>query len=135
MSALAARFPGALREIDEVPMDALEERVRELRDVVSGSHPRDDHWGPALHRFHELFRGVLFAKRWLGEQRDRTAFEDDAERAGVPEAVTWRDDLDAIASPPGGKLGPLVIARIARELSLPADRVWSMVHPFARVRR
>lgn len=57
MRALAARFPGALREIDEIPLEALIARIDEL-DRAPGAAP----WMRAHARYHELLRAKLAAK-------------------------------------------------------------------------
>jgi hypothetical protein len=104
LRALAARFPGALREIDELPLDRIEQRISELaraeRDP-SGATP----WMRAMARFHALTRGVLFVKKNLG-----------APGAWPVEAELWRADVARVARPPRGRLMDLVYERLAREL-------------------
>jgi hypothetical protein len=53
MRALAAEFPGALRELDQVPQAVLEARIAELEQVARGATPPAA-WMLALVRFHEL---------------------------------------------------------------------------------
>ncbi len=68
MVALAARFPGSLREIDELPITEIEARI----DALSRAE-RDPNatarWMHAMTRFHTLTRGILFAKRARRERR------------------------------------------------------------------
>jgi hypothetical protein len=108
LSALAARFPGALREIDELAMDEIDARIHALaaaeRDPDSAAR-----WMHAMTRFHALARGALFVKRSLASDESHDAWPD--------EARAWRDDLHRIARPPRGRLMDLVYERLARELA------------------
>src|SRR5262245_19307987 len=71
MAKLAKEFPGALREIDELPLDVLRTRIVELEAAA-----RDDAfvapWMHASWSFHRLARGALAAKRWLSAQGPET---------------------------------------------------------------
>ncbi|RZK89059.1 MAG: hypothetical protein EOO66_16775, partial [Methylobacterium sp.] len=67
MAALAARWPGALREIDQVALDELERRERHLGAVVGGEPP--EAWAVAMDAYHRQLRGALGAKRWLAGRR------------------------------------------------------------------
>lgn len=116
MAALAARWPGALREIDQVPLAELERRERHLHAVAAGDPPEP--WAVAMDAYHRQLRGALGAKRWLAGRR----MVDDALRAKFLRATAslphgddlraWHDDLPALATPPGGRLLPLVLARL-----------------------
>jgi hypothetical protein len=58
MRALAARFPGALRELDRLTMAEIERRLAHLRDVkraVTDEAP----WVALVARFHRLMRDEL----------------------------------------------------------------------------
>ena len=142
MAALAARFPGALREIDDLPLAEIEQRIDALsraeRDPSTAAR-----WMHAMTRFHALARGILFAKRMLGdypegskgarsplaEARRASARSAEGELEGEAleqeewpdEARVWRDD-SRVANPPRGRLMDLVYERLARELdTTPVD--------------
>jgi hypothetical protein len=76
----------------------------------------------AVALFHDLARGALAAKRWLGKRRVVDAAVLDAfarEASTLPSAneiEAWRADLASIASPPRGRVMDLVFARLATEL-------------------
>ncbi len=72
LQALAAAFPGALRELDDTPMDALRARTRELDDAQATLPP----WALATWRYHAALRRDLDATR-RGE-RPRGALVDRA---------------------------------------------------------
>jgi len=62
MAALASRFPGALREIDTLPLDEIEARIEALtRAERDPSHAA--RWMTAQSRFHALTREALRARR------------------------------------------------------------------------
>jgi hypothetical protein len=121
MNALAARFPGALREIDDLDLAELRTRITKLEGVLTGALPTEP-WMEAVALFHKMTRGALFAKRWLcgrkrtdasveGAYADHVAGLEDSE-----DARAWMGELAAIAMPPGGRLTSLVYARIGRIL-------------------
>jgi hypothetical protein len=62
MATLAARFPGALREIDTLPLDEIERRIEALTQAERdpSSAPK---WMLAQHRFHTLTRDALSTRR------------------------------------------------------------------------
>jgi hypothetical protein len=98
---LAARFPGALRELDRMPMPTLERRIAELALARASGVTRD--WMAISASYHELLR---FALRYKGKAPDLTALP-----AGCD-----REFLDRLAEPPGGRVVPLVCGAIARVL-------------------
>jgi len=107
MAALAEKFPGALREIDELPLDEIESRIDALaraeREPASAAR-----WMHAMDRFHALARGALAVKKSLA-RNETIAWTDDAR--------TWQEDVARIARPPRGRLMDLVYERLARELA------------------
>jgi hypothetical protein len=122
--ALAARFPGALRELDELPTEEIRARVAALASDV------EPEWAFAVWRYHELTRAALAAKRWLAGARNASANAN----AGEPpdDALLFRDDLARIARPPHGRLSVLVFERLARELSLTPAEARARVFPYSR---
>lgn len=114
---VARRWPGALRELDALPLEVLRARLDAL---AADGAPAP--WMRAQAEFHAQARGALAAKRWLGKRREVTtslrasfvAWAGNApERA---EASAWADRLEAVAQPPGGRLTALVHARVAEAL-------------------
>ena len=116
MAALAAAFPGALREIDRLTLDELTRREQHLGRVVASLEPPAP-WAVAMAGYHRWLRAALAIKRWLGRQR---AVDDELlarfEREAQGDAwLAWRDALAELARPPSGRLLPLVLARLAEE--------------------
>src|SRR5687768_16978859 len=70
MARLAERFPGSLREIDELPLEEIEQRIATLDRVVAGEIPPPD-WARVLARYHGWLRAALRLKRLtLDEETD-----------------------------------------------------------------
>ena len=68
MAELASRFPGALREIDELELAVIRERIRRLDAALHGQSTVEP-WMEAVGLFHSLARGALQAKRWLAGRK------------------------------------------------------------------
>ncbi|HEX8795394.1 MAG TPA: hypothetical protein VF765_30805 [Polyangiaceae bacterium] len=123
MAELALRFPGALRELDDLELVEIRRRVEALEAVLAGSGPPEP-WMEAVALFHALTRGALVVKRWLGgRKRVDTALmrRFAAEHAELPfadDARSWAEELAGIASPPRGRLTDAVFARLARTLGV-----------------
>jgi hypothetical protein len=125
MAQLASRFPGALREIDDLELGAIRDRIRQLEAALAGAEPGQP-WMDATALFHALARGALWAKRWLAGRK----IVDDAEAralaveleaasdgsASFADALVWAADLQRVASPPRGRVMDLVFARVAHTL-------------------
>ncbi len=132
MIRLASSFPGALREIDELELDEIRDRIAQLDAVLHGRLPVQ-RWMEALALFHALARGALCAKRWLSRRRQI----DEALRAAYAAALTtfpypddarlWVGELERVASPPEGRIVELVVARAARELATTQADVRALV--------
>jgi hypothetical protein len=123
MAELAARYPGALREIDDLPVEVIEQRIAALAGALEGTIEVEP-WMRAAARFHALARGALCAKRWLGGRKHvdaatERAFAAEAGSLAFPdEARAWAGELGTIASPPRGRVTDAVFARVGRELGL-----------------
>ena len=133
MAELARTYPGALREIDELPLALIRARIEELaaaEDDATKALP----WMDAQSRFHSLARGALAVKRWL-EGRRVTAALEHAFALVLPtlpnagDAQLWAGDLEAIATPPRGRLMDLVYARLARDLGVDVTSARAEVLP------
>ncbi|MBI5517732.1 MAG: hypothetical protein HY909_28430 [Deltaproteobacteria bacterium] len=67
LRALAARFPGALRELDRLPLEVLSRRAGALREAAVTGDPAA--WMRWLWAFHGALRGALAARRAAGRAR------------------------------------------------------------------
>ena len=124
MAALASRFPGALREIDELTLDDIRARIGAI-DRAALEPTSVATWMTAQASFHALMRGALSAKRWLAgkktiDRATRDAFAREARTLAFgDDATAWIDDLAAIAAPPCGRVTDLVVDRVAQRLGVP----------------
>ena len=69
MADLARRFPGALREIDELPLEEIRARADALH-AAAADGAKAEPWMAAMVLFHALTRGALAVKRWLGGRKE-----------------------------------------------------------------
>jgi hypothetical protein len=130
MSALAAAFPGALRELDRVPLPLIEQRLASLQAVVEGRAPLVA-WMTLQIAYHGFMRAVLRLRRGLLSVSEcdlsdpRACLQRLAYIAASDEPAPERLDataLSIIRSPPGGRLNPWVMEQVARHLAVcPAD--------------
>lgn len=142
MAELARRFPGALRELDELPLDVLRARLDEL-DAAERDASCIASWMIVHATFHRLARGALAVKRWLGGRALTPELEGAFARAlasnelgDAADARLWAGDLAAIASPPRGRVMDVVHARLARELQVDvASARAAVLPPRASLRR
>jgi hypothetical protein len=123
MVALASRFPGALREIDDLELDEIRRRIERL-DAVLQDASEIEPWMEAVGTFHTLARGILTVKRWLDGRRRvdaalERAFTMEMDRMAFPEEVRpWAACLAQVAAPPRGRVMDLVFARVADRLGV-----------------
>lgn len=138
MAELAARFPGALREIDELELEVIRQRIDRLDAALRGD-AAVERWMEAIGLFHALARGALGAKRWLAGRKSvdrstvleyeshvagaagRGAFStspqaEQSDQARAADALAWTAELAHIAAPPRGRIMDLVFARVAQAL-------------------
>ncbi len=62
LRALAARFPGALRELERLPLALITARHAELAEVARGLAP-EPLWAEAQRRYHRTLRRALAVNR------------------------------------------------------------------------
>jgi hypothetical protein len=134
MRRLAERFPGSLREIDDLPLEEISRRIHAL-DLALAAKREAEPWMEAVALFHARTRGILVAKRWLRRRKPIDAalqqrFERELVELPFPEdSRAWAAHLALVASPPRGRLLEAVFARMGREMQLPAPAVRALVFP------
>jgi hypothetical protein len=140
MVELALRYPGALREIDELVLGDIRERIEALDRVVRGQEDMAE-WMDAIGLFHALMRGALSVKRWLaGRKHVDAAVEEGfacalAGLAFPDDARAWQSELARIASPPRGRVSALVFERVAKHLGTSEARARRLVFGNSEKRR
>jgi hypothetical protein len=130
LATLAAAFPGALRELDQLPLDVIDARLSAIERVAdSGAEPAD--WMRLQIAYHGFMRAVLRIRR-LSRARSLPMSDADQELAALAytpaadEPPVSRFDLAAlqtIRKPPGGRLNPWVIEQVARDCGVTTQAV------------
>lgn len=136
LKRLAAEFPGALRELDCLPLDVIDRR----RDAVSRAEQGAplEPWIEWMIAYHRLMRLALAAKRRLAsarspgfEQATRIALELRLECAEPCEPAF----VERVASPPSGRLNRLVFEELAIVLGRSSFEIEGALFPELGARR
>ena len=130
MRALARRYPGALRELDELPMDVIEARLQALDDALAAGPPFAS-WIALQAAYHAWMRAALRVKRLARGRRGAVGLEavlHELRGAAPDDDVALEPQLDraaiaVILQPPGGRLGPWVMAEVAARAGVDAESV------------
>jgi hypothetical protein len=130
LAALARAFPGALRELDQLPMDHVEARLLAIdRALAEGDEP--EIWMRLQVGYHGFMRAVLRIRR-LSRGRPLEIVDAKSELLALrydpasDEPPPERFDLEAlqmIRRPPGGRLNPWVFKEVARDHGVTPDLV------------
>jgi hypothetical protein len=146
MAALARRFPGALRELDELSMTQIDARLAALDAALTTQSVPE--WAALQVAYHGTYRFALRVKLRAARQgaRDEAALEHAITRLLAsprdellgcepdepPLGALDAEMLRAILRPAGGRLQPWVIGYVARALAVAPERVTAAL--FARDR-
>ncbi|WP_437639620.1 hypothetical protein [Sorangium sp. So ce854] len=128
--ALAGEFPGALNELDNLPLDEIERRSEALARALAGGP--EERWMAWMHGYHALMRAALYVKIRVarrGELSDPEAAalaERAARHAGTPVDAAF---VMAVKAPPDGRLNRLVLGRLAAASGAPAAEIRGTIFP------
>jgi hypothetical protein len=122
LRALSARFPGALRELDELPMEQIAARLATLQAVLARTEAAPA-WVALQLGYHGWMRAALCIKRIAAE---RSAIDADAVLTELasryhpdahepPLTAIDRAAVVEVLAPAQGRLNPWVFARVARD--------------------
>ena len=128
--ALAREFPGALRELDQLPMELIDARLDAIERVLAGERPIEP-WMRMQIGYHGFMRAVLRIRRL---SRGRSVDFDDAARelAALPYEPALDEppasrfglvELRLIRRPPGGRLNPWVFREVAKDCGTTPEAV------------
>ena len=131
LRALAAEFPGALRELDALPAAVMRARVEALE--AAGDGAAVEPWMAAMAGYHALMRAALAIRR-AGADAGAVRAASEALRDATGITLDARD-LAAIARPPRGRLGVFVFGRLGAELGRCPDELWQAMFPTSRADR
>jgi hypothetical protein len=139
MRELAADFPGALRELDELPIQLIEERIVALEAALAGG-PLPD-WARWAIAYHGLLRVVLRIRRRAGKDKDLAALTEWLAHRYLPTAdEPSLEELSAevvaeILRPPDGRLNRWVFAYLAPSFGQTADELEKVIFPPSPMRQ
>ncbi len=114
LRALAAEFPGALRELDNLPLSELEGRAAALE---AGVH---EPWVQWMGAYHAYCRAALWLKLNPGDLAGAAARAGRGIDAAFAEAVT---------RPPRRRLVRAVLLRVAADFNASADTIEARLFP------
>jgi hypothetical protein len=117
LAALAARFPGALRQIDRLTMDTIEARLFALDRAIEKGAPAP-RWARLEIAYHGRMRATLRVKGAVRGVTDEAEALRCAAAAWAREADEPRERLDSealsqIRSPKSRRLHPMVLEAVA----------------------
>ncbi|HYO95545.1 MAG TPA: hypothetical protein VER33_13580 [Polyangiaceae bacterium] len=135
LRALAGEFPGALRELDALPLEVLDERLAAVARAESGE--QGEAWIEGIVAYHRRMRVALAVKRRLGAVRclepalARAIAEQVAAELNEHCAPTF---VEGVAKPPGGRLNHVVFRYLESELGKPRAELEQLLFPKLRAR-
>ena len=113
LRALAAEFPGCLRELDTLGLAELERRADACAAGAgaAGTEP----WAAWIAEYHALMRAALRIRAGARDERELPAgFE------------------DAVLRPPGGRVAVVVLRALADRFGVPATTIAAALFPARR---
>jgi hypothetical protein len=118
LRALAAEFPGCLRELDTLGRAELERRaaVCARAEAEPVTEPETEQWTAWIAAYHALMRAALRIRAGA-----RTEGED------VPAGFA-----EAVMRPPGGRVAVVVLRAVAARFDVPAATVAATLFPVRR---
>src|SRR5829696_7967819 len=134
--ALAGEFPGALQELDTLPLELIDTRAAELARAAAGGEVAP--WMAWLHGYHALMRAALRVKVRLRGSREvpdelaATLASEASQIAGLSLEASF---VRSVARPPDGRIGPLVLELLARQFGVDALTIGDGVFPARALRR
>jgi hypothetical protein len=136
LRSVAHRWPGALAELDRCAFALLRERLSTLDALLSDRAEQDaPAWVEGWIVAHRALRGLLTLKGLLRgirvvDPEIRARIEEQIEATPfAADARGWLARLDAVASPPGGRLLGLVDEEVGRDLGIDPRSVRDLLMP------
>ncbi|HEY6557993.1 MAG TPA: hypothetical protein VI072_12000 [Polyangiaceae bacterium] len=131
---LAGEFPGALRELDVLPLDEIDRRADAL--VAAADSGELSAWMEWLHEYHSRLRLALSVKRQLAGRRDvddgtaRQLADSLGAEYGCPCDAAF---VHAVLRPPQGRINVLVFQALEAQFGEPQMVITRTLFPERRV--
>jgi len=117
LRSLAREFPGCLRELDTLGAAELARRAARVAEAAAGGTATEP-WMAWIARYHRLMRAALAIRRAGGHPSDGAQMD-----AGF---------VADVMAPPDGRLGIVVLRRLARDFGVPAREIAAALFPVRR---
>jgi hypothetical protein len=137
LRALAAEFPGCLRELDTLGLAELERRARTTAAAAAGGPVEP--WMAWIEGYHALMRGALAVRapehgdaRAGGDVHALAARASAAAGATVDAAVFDAAFVAAVLAPPDGRVGVVVLRALGARFDVPAATIAAALFPARR---
>ncbi|MRG93301.1 hypothetical protein [Polyangium spumosum] len=134
--ALAERFPGALCELDTLPLDVVDARLEAIRSALAGGGI--EAWIAWMIGYHALLRASLRIRiravrdRSCSDERAGELAKDASMHAGIEVDVAF---VRATLRPPAGRIAAVVYMRLEALFDAPASAIRAALFPRLRDRR
>ncbi len=125
LRSLAREFPGCLRELDTLGAVELARRAACVAEAAAAGEATEP-WMAWIARYHRLMRAALAIRRAGGDRGDAGAGDP---RDGVEVEAAFVADVMA---PPDGRVGIVVLRRLARDFGVPAKEIAAALFPVRR---
>jgi hypothetical protein len=133
LRALAREFPGALRELDTLTLEEIDQRQRSLSHAIDGGPVET--WMEWMVAYHETMRAALLVKvrvsrrRQLDDETMATLRDEVSRRIGraIDEAF-----VRSVANPPHGRVNRAVFERLGQNFGVSPDAIWDALFPARR---
>ena len=131
---LAREFPGALRELDILPLEEIDRRADAL--LAAAESGETAAWMEWLHEYHSRLRIALSVKRQLGARRalEDGMAEELAQALGAEYGcVCDAAFVQAVLRPPQGRINVLVFEALEAHFGQPRTVITRTLFPERRV--
>lgn len=126
LQALAIAFPGALRELDRLPLEEIEARAIALERAAESGAPEP--WMQWLVAYHALLRAALFIKARMRSAETAIADEQMANDASIHARIEVDSEfVQAIASPKAGRISHTVMDELAHRFQTRRELIEAVV--------
>jgi hypothetical protein len=127
---LAREFPGALRELDSLPLEDIDRKV-ELLEAAARAGAVEP-WMQWMHAYHLTLRAALAVKRRLAGRRKVDELVMHEIISDVAAESGYRCDVEfvsSVASPPGGRVNMVVFRRLGAEFGAEPESLSRTLFP------
>jgi len=128
--ALAAEFPGALHELDHLPLEEIDRR-RAALDRAAGGGERAP-WMAWMSGYHALMRAALYLKIRVARAGALSEAEAEALAARAEahaDVAVNAAFVRAVQAPPEGRLSRAVMARLSERSGVATDEIRRALFP------